>query len=209
MGKRPTIPLMALALRPNPLARTALAYLPGAVVPALAALVGTSLFARSLGPADFGRYALATGAGALGAAGTAQWLQQAANRFLPASTDPTDRAAFELGFRRLLLATLLGALALAALLWPWVSPAWRPLLIPTALLTAATAAYNARLAPFQAHADAPAFSRYRVLGALLQTLLGLLAMRLGVGSMVAVAGAGAGDPDPVDDGDAASPLRPL
>ena len=176
---------MALALKSNGLRGAALAYLPSAVVPAAAALVGTALFARGFGPGDFGRYAVAGGVAVLGAAAGAGWLQQAATRFLPASDAPEDRAAFELGWRILVLATLFGGLALAAAAYPLVGAAWRPLLVPTALLTAATAAYNARLAPFQARADARLFSRYRVLGALIQTVLGLAAMRAGVGPAVA------------------------
>ena len=97
-------------------------YLAARIVPALSSIVALALFARILGPSEYGRYALiVTYAGGFGAA-MFGWLALGVGRFLPdfAARSEADRML------RTVLAALLGFGALGAVIAVVVPSVFRP-----------------------------------------------------------------------------------
>lgn len=169
-------------------------YIPGTLGPAMGLLVFAAVFTRIFDTGEYGQYSLVFSIATLLAAVAGQWLVQSINRFVGASGDLAGSTrVIGAGLSAIVLTVLAVSVAAGRILWGWVSPEWRPFLVPGALMVLAWSLFQPLLATYQATLRAASNSSIRIaqIGLRLALALGivLLVWRHPAGLVIAAAAA--------------------
>lgn len=159
------------------LLRQVLGFIPGALMPAAVTLGSTVIFTRIFDSEGFGRYSLALSVALLLTTLANQWLQQGTGRHLPGAHAAGEGSVLKeaIGGAALAAGTAV-ALACAVailLLEERVSPEWRPLLWPGAVLVVGTTLLDPLLVVLQSEMRARRYSMAKVVDVTLRLSLGL------------------------------------
>jgi O-antigen/teichoic acid export membrane protein len=159
------------------LKRRALAFGPGAIIPAALAFAAAAIYTHILSPAQYGLLALALAVAVAAPVFTSQWVVQGVIRYLPAAEAENKGAGIRHGSLRLSLAIALSILFLSALVSIILrytgASSVTGLLLPVGVLIAATTVLNPLLAIAQSQLRGSLHSGIRTVDAGLRFSLGL------------------------------------
>jgi O-antigen/teichoic acid export membrane protein len=158
------------------LARQALRFAPGALVPAVVGIVSSAIFTRIFGSQEYGQYALASSTAQLVIAIAGQWLQQSVTRYVPGENNQAllQRIRGAVAVSLILLSAGIPIISIIGLRTTsrWLAPG---MFFPVVALVVSGLWFNALSTVLQAEMRASRYSAYRIAYAVL-SMVGSLAM---------------------------------
>lgn len=152
-------------------------YIPGIVVPTLIGLLSTAIFTRIFNADEYGKFSLAFSIATLVAAMSSQWIQQAVNKFIPATTNTSELSCHKMTIAGSIVYESFLLIFLFIIIYPFladsVSSVWLPLVAPAAIFAFALFVVNVLLSTLQAQMKAKRYSFFNFMNATLRFILSL------------------------------------